>query len=153
MSQPILFFTEAQLHNAQAKITYLGLQTKPIATVVFHTGGHKVLMRDFAKFHLAGELYTNDELPYTRLFAVTPQEFAEVLQVLQPVLSDPAVSQGSDFLSFTVLRKENSNLDGHEFKIGSVAGKSFYQAILKALRKDNELGKQILQKQFIDIFP
>ena len=153
MSQLILDSTEAQLQNAQAKITYLGEQTKPIATVVFHTSGYKVIMRDFAKLHRTGHLYTNDELPYTRFFAVTPQEFSEVLRSLKPVLSDPAVSQGPDFLSFMVLRKEDSNMEGHEFKIGSAAGKSFYQVILKALREDNELGKQILEKQFIDTFP
>lgn len=153
MSPSILNSTEEQLRSAQAKITYLGEQTKPIATVVFHTSGHKVMMKDFAKLHRGGELYTNDELPYTRFFGVTPQEFSAVLRSLLPVLSDPAVSQGADFLSFTVLRKVNSKVEGQEFKIGSAAGKGFYQTILKALGMDNESGRQILQKQFFDVFP
>ena len=153
MSQSILSSTKAQLQYAQAKITYLGEQTKPIATVVFHTQGHKIIMDDFAKLHSTGELYTNDELPYTQFFSVTPGEFLELLRSLKPVLSEPTVSQGPDFLSFTILRKENSNIDGHEFKISSATGKSFYQAILRALNEDNESGKRILKKQFTDIFP
>lgn len=153
MSQSVLVSTEAQLQHAQAKITYLGEQDKPIATVVFYTSEHEANMKDFAKLHSAGELYTNDELPYTRFFAVTPKEFLDVLQSLKTVLSDPAVSQGADFISFTILRTENSHAVGHEFKVDPSAGKSFYQAIITALRRDNELGKQLLREQLTNIFP
>jgi len=153
MPYSILDSAAEQLQKAQAKITYLGEQTKPIATVVFHTSGHEVILKDFAKLHRARELYTNDELPYTRFFAVTPQEFSEILRSLKPALSDGTVSQGPDFLSFSVLREKNSGIEGHEFKIGSKAGINFYQVILAALRKDNESGRRILQKQFSDVFP
>lgn len=153
MSQSILDSTTEQLQTAQAKITYLGEQTKPIATVVFHAPGHEVSMKDFAKVHCTGELYTNDELPYTRAFAVSPQEFSDILKALKPVLSDPAVSQGAEFLSFSVFRKENADIEGHEFRISAKAGKSFYQSILNSLSKESETGRQIIQKQFSDAFP
>jgi hypothetical protein len=153
MQTSILDSTEAQLEKAEAKITYLGEQTKPIATVVFHTPRCKPLMQDFAKLHRTHELYTNDELPYTRHFVVTPHEFLEILQSLKPVLVDSAIAQGSDLLSFSVIRKQDSSTEGHEFKIGFKAGKSFFHSILKPLSRDNEAGTQILQKQFFDIFP
>ena len=153
MSDSILSSTAVQLQKAQAKITYLGEQSKPIATVVFHSSGHKANMEKFAKFHRESELYTNDEMPYTRFFAVTPHEFSDVLASLERVLSDPSVSRGPDFLSFTILREEGYNIEGHEFRIGSAAGKNFFRAVLEALNEDNELGRQTLQKQFLDIFP
>jgi hypothetical protein len=153
MSESILSSTAEQLQKAQAKITYLGEQSKPIATVVFHSSGHKANMEKFARFHRESELYTNDELPYTRFFAVTPREFSDVLASLKRVLSDPAASRGPDFLSFTVLREEGYNIEGHEFKIGPEAGKDFYGAVLNALNEDNELGRQTVQKQLLDIFP
>lgn len=153
MSKLILSSTKEQLQFTQAKITYLGEQTKPIATIVFHTLGYKVEMQDFAKSHHTGELYTNDELPYTQFFTITPQAFSNILENLTPILSDPIISQGPDFLSFTVLRKENSNIVSHEFKINSATGRRFYPLLLKALNDDNPMGKQILQKQFSNIFP
>lgn len=153
MQQSMIDPSEAQWEKAAAKITYLGEQTKPIATVVFHTAGCDLVMKDFAPLHSAHELYTNDELPYTRFFIVTPYEFSEILRSVPPVLSDPALFRGGDFLSFTILRKGAAGTEGREFKIGRAAGKSFFQAILNALGKDNDAGKQILQKQFANMFP
>lgn len=153
MQPSILDSTEEQLEKAQAKITFLGEQTKPIATVVFHTANYEVDMKDFAKQHRTREPYTNDGLPYTRSFSVTPLEFSEIVRSLKPILSNSAVAQGPDFLSFTVVRKDNSDTEGHEFTIGSAAGKRFFQSILEALRNDNESGRRILQKQFTDVFP
>jgi len=153
MALSALEFSEVQLRFAQAKITYLGLQTKPIATVVFHSTGRKPIMRDFAKLYRGGELYTNDELPYTRFFGVSPYAFSEILRLLRTILSDPDTAKGPDFLSFTVLRYQQGNVEGEEFKIGSSAGRNFYRSLLTAIGTDNQLGFQIVEKQFLDVFP
>jgi hypothetical protein len=56
-------------------------------------------------------------LPYTRFFVVTPHEFSEILRSLNSILSDPALSRGGDFLSFTALRKGAAGAEGREFNL------------------------------------
>ena len=153
MTESILNVVPEKLKEAQAKITYLGEQGKPIATVVFSATGYKPALVDFLKAQHAAAPYANDTLPYTQYFSVTPQEFANILQALKPTLTDPAVSSGADFLSFSVTRRENASLEGHEFKIGAKEGQKFYQSLIKHLKPDNKAGHEALEKQFGNIYP
>ncbi|HEX4963773.1 MAG TPA: hypothetical protein VF173_23300 [Thermoanaerobaculia bacterium] len=153
MPPSILDSTEVQLQNAQAKITYLGEQTKPISTVVFHTPKHEVVIQDFARLHRTGELYVNDRLPYTKSFVVSPSEFLNILRSLKRILDEPAGAQGVDFLSFSVIWEKGQYTKGQEYRIDRTLGKEFLLIIFKALNKDNEPGLQILRRHMKDIFP
>ena len=65
MNSVILDATENQLRRSQAKLTFLGPQTKPIPTVVLFAEGHVPSMETFVRYHHARRPYENDDLPYT----------------------------------------------------------------------------------------
>src|SRR5579864_4361589 len=114
MNESILDATIDQLRMAQAKITYLGTQSKPIPTVIFFTEGHHVDRDQFASVQQHGKAYPNDDLPYTMQFTVRPEELRRILDALKPVLAGNDKVSGPVILSFTVTRSERTVI-GHEF--------------------------------------
>lgn len=153
MAESILDATEQQLKRAQAKITYLGEQTKPIPTVVFFTEGHKPSRNSFLKVQRSPHPYTNDELPYTVQFSVTAFEFRRILSTLKPVLTKEEIGKGPQFLSFSIVRENGSQIEGHEFAIGPSFGEVFYRRLISALEPKNEAARTGLAKQFRNVYP
>lgn len=150
--QSVLDGPETWSVKVAAKISYLGLAGKPIATVLIHTPGSHFTLADFAPLHRAHKLYPNDDSSRVLTFKVTAREFSDMLRALKPVLSDPEVSRGPKFLSFSVLRAGSGVPEGHEFRIGLQAGEMFYRAALGALGRENEAGRQILNKQWGEVY-
>jgi hypothetical protein len=150
MAESILNATEEQLNAAQAKITYIGPQDKPIGTVVLFTQGYTVSIPQFAHVQLSRKTYPNDELPYTTQFIVKPAELRRMLQSVRAVLARP---EGVTVLSFSILRDAGTSIEGHEFRIGYKSGASFYENLIGALDPGNEAGRQALSKQFQNAFP
>ncbi len=148
MSESILNATEEQLKNAQAKITYLGEQSKPIPTVVFFTEEHDFSMNRFTQLHRTHKEYDNDSLPYTMQFTVKPVEFKRLLHALKPLLSKEDIAKGEEFLSFCVVYKTDLGQEGYEFLINASSARSFYEILIDALEPDNEVGRKALTKQF-----
>jgi hypothetical protein len=153
MAESILDATEEQLKSAQAKITYLGEQLKPIPTVLFFAEGHEVSMSPFLDAQKAHEPYTNDEMPYTKRFSVAPAEFRRMLSVIKPIVTAADAAKGPEFISFTVVRKTQAGFEGHEFRIGPASGEEFYRKLIDALKPGNEAGRSALSKQFANIYP
>jgi hypothetical protein len=149
----ILSSTEEELKLAQAKITYLGEQNKPIPTVVFFTGNHEMSMESFVKFQKDSQAYSNDDLPYTKHVSVTAREFRRMLSAVQPTLTREAVPKGHELLSFCVVREIAGKVEGCEFRIGSALGREFYRNLLDALGPGNEPARAALSKQLMNIFP
>ena len=152
MNESILDATIDQLRMAQAKITYLGTQSKPIPTVIFFTEGHHVDLDQFASVQQHGKAYPNDDLPYTMQFTVRPEELRRILDALKPVLAGNDKVSGPVILSFTVTRSERTVI-GHEFRIHTVAAPRFYSALVNALDAGNELGRTALNKQSAAALP
>jgi len=154
MLTTILHSSEDQLKNAQAKITYLGEQHKPIATVMFVAQGYAPSLKRFIEFQRnTHEAYPNDELPYTKKFDVSPQEFRRILSAIEPIVAKEDGSKSPDFLSFCVVRRINGGYDGREFFIKRTFGEQFYKKLIDALDRENEAGRTILNKQFKNLFP
>jgi hypothetical protein len=151
MAESILEATSQQLRQAQAKITYLGPQTKPIPTVVFGTEGWEIAKDAFIK--VQSRPYANDELPYTARFTVKPAEFNRILLAVKPLVLKEDVAKGGEFLSFAIVRQANGEYTGHEFRIGPLCGKQFYERIIGALEPENHLGRAALTKQFRNVLP
>jgi hypothetical protein len=145
--------TVEQLKSAQAKLTYLGLQDKPIGTVIFYSKGHNVRLDRFLTFQASPELYSNDNSPYTAMFEVTPVEFHRILSNLKPILTqcgnDPAV----EFLSFTIVIEAGENAQGQEFRIDSANADAFYQKLQGAINSENKLGLEAVTKQYRNVLP
>lgn len=153
MAQSIFVTTEAELHKAQAKITYRGVQTKPIPTVAYSVEGYPTSMKLFLAVQRRQEPYMNDQLPYTQAFTVTAAEFHRMLMAIKPVVTSTAVVEDSEFLSFSVTRETDTGVEGQEFRIGPHAGKEFYEKLIAALAPENHLGREILTKQFVNVLP
>ena len=152
MADPILSADEAELKNAQAKITYLGEQIKPVATVVFHPEEYKVSMVRFVMVEGRQEPYPNDAMPYTVRFTVTTTELKRMLSSVKSILEHaPAVKPM--FLSFTVVREELGTIEGREFSIPEAVGQEFYSKLIAALNPANAAGRSVLGKQFGDVYP
>ncbi len=153
MAQSIFVTTEAELHKAQAKITYLGVQTKPIPTVTYSVEGYPISMNLFLAVQRKQDPYMNDQLPYTKAFTVTVAEFHRMLTAIKPVVtSTPAVGD-AEFLSFSVTRETDAGIEGQEFRIGPHTGKEFYEKLIAALVPENHSGRAILTKQFVNVLP
>lgn len=73
------------LKTAQAKLTWLGEQSKPVPTVAFYMDR---LSLECFQPHQGDAAYLNDDLPYTRAFKVTPAQFEACLKAIQPALEN-----------------------------------------------------------------
>lgn len=124
--------TNEQLRTAQAKITYLGVQSKPVPTVTFGIAGQAVVMARFLEVQLSQQPYDNDEMPYTKSFPVSVNEFQRMLAAAKPILVQLDTGR-ADFLSFCVVSGSGDEIVGKEFFIPSSRGESFYRALLGAV--------------------
>jgi hypothetical protein len=153
MDAPVLNATEDELKLAQAKITYLGDQRKPIPTVVFYTESSTLVMERFRRVQPSPDPYSNDELPYTMQFAVTPKEVRRILLAVKPVMEVSGRSKPPEFLSFTVVRETNGQIEGCEFAVTARLADGFYRKIINALEPTNEAGRKDLTKQYENVVP
>ena len=153
MSDPILAVNVEQLTQAQAKITYLGEQSKPIPTVIFHTEGYVVRLDRFVGMQDDPTPYDNDSLPYTQSFAVSASEFHRILLTLKTMLEALDPSRKPEFISFTVTCDTDSGLIGQEYRLNYEQGSGFYSALIEALDPDNLEGREIISKQSRNIYP
>ncbi len=146
MNASVFDATADQLRTAQAKLTFLGPQSKPIPTVVFFIEGHSPLMDAFVPFHRSRRPYENDDLPYTVKFAVSPAEFVRLLRTEKGLLAGSS-SSGAEFLSFTVVVETPSGRAGEEFTIREPLLKEFYQTAIGAMNPDKLAARQSLSDQ------
>ena len=90
-----------RLRFAQAKLTYLGIQSEPISTVLFSTYTVAPRIELFQALRTPGVNYANDDLPSTSTFTCTHEDFRLVLDLLGTVL--PPSNVDSPFASFMVI--------------------------------------------------
>lgn len=153
MAESILDATEHELTSSQAKITYLGSQLKPIATVVFAAAGYTPRLDRFLEVQQVHEPYPNDQTPYTTQFSVEPSELQRILIAIKPVVTRSGAKSGPDFLSFCLTREVGAKVEGQEFRIGRGTGSEFYEKLLGALGPTNAEGRTAVMKQFRAVYP
>ena len=153
MNDSIFTVKAEQLIRAQAKITYLGEQSKPIPTAIFFSKGFTVELEKLLSVQSDPTPYSNDRLPYTKSFAVSPQEFHRILSSVKSILEGTDAAQKPEFLSFTVTSDTESGLIGQEFGLNYGQGAGFYSALIEALDSNNIQGHEIILKQYKNIYP
>ena len=153
MNDSIFGVNVEQLTRAQAKITYLGEQSKPIPTVILFSKGFAVELDKFLKMQGDPTPYGNDTLRYTQSFAVSAPEFHRILLSVKPILEALDSSQKPDFLSFTVTCDTDSGLIGREYQLSYQQGGGFYTALVDALDSANVVGRETVSKQYRNIYP
>jgi hypothetical protein len=147
MNTSVFETTADQLRNAQAKLTFLGPQSKPVPTVVIFVEGHVPSIEAFIPWQRSRRPYQNDDLPYTIKFAVSRVEFVRLLQTEKALLtgSSPA---GAEFVSFTVVVETVSgSRAGEEFAIREPLLEQFYKTAIGAMNPDNSAARQGLSSQ------
>ena len=152
MAAEIWNATDDQLKTAQAKITYLGEQEKPIPTIVFAVEGHTVSMVRFLSVQRSKKPYVNDELPYTKTFAVTLPEFRGILASVKPIATGAAPDK-QEFLSFSVLAGAGNAIVGQEFLISRSQGKQFLEAVERSISPLNSTAQETLKAQIKNLYP
>lgn len=152
MEGSIWDMSDQQLAEAQAKITYLGPQTKPVYTVVFSVEGHKPAMVRFLDVQRPSKPYGNDELPGTKIFSISAEEFRRLLSAVKPVFDSMDAREPAS-LSFSALTGAGAALFGQEFLIPYSSCRSFYTAVLGSLDDENVEGRSIIDTQFRNVCP
>ena len=147
MATSILDATEEQLVHAQAKITYLGEQDKPVLSLVILLAGNDLSMDMFVEVQTAAQPYDNDTLDRIERANVSVGEFRAVLEAVKPVVTAPKAAHGPAFLSFCVVRKSDDGVVGEEFRIGPGAAAEFYDVFTAALHPDNKAAAEVLERQ------
>jgi hypothetical protein len=147
-------WTVQELRSAQAKITYIGEQTRPILTVVFSAGDETLpaSLDHFAQFQRSRKIYSNDRLSTIRRFTVSPEQFHRILSAVRPVLTGDAPSAGNPIVSFTVTTRISGHFRGREFLLNRDSGERFYRALMSAFEGPNAVPEP-LSSQFRSIFP
>ena len=153
MAESILDSSAQQLQSAEAKVTYLGEQTKPIGTVIFCSRGNKPAVEHFLAVQRSRNPYTNDTSRYTQEFAVEPGEFQRMLTAVKPVLKASETYGGPEFLSFSVVRQTMNRIEGKEFHIAPSTAKDFYTKLIGAMEASNIQGRKVLGRQFAAVCP
>ncbi len=153
MVDSILGATETQLESAEAKITYVGPQEKPIPTVVFSSKGYELSLDRFTEIQYKHKHYANDDNSNVIRFSVTPAEFRRMLLAVKPIVTKVSAEARPEFLSFAVIREEHGQFYGEEFVIGRAPGRAFYDSLCASLDRHNEYGRRTLSRHRVYILP
>ena len=148
-NQAITSLSEDELKSCQAKITYLGVQTVVVPTVVLGVQPDPFPEKDFVTIQ-GNRSYTNDSLPSTRYAVIKPHEFRRLLiSVRQLVVGTKETRE--EFISFSVVCRTPAGLSGQEFRFDPTRGREFYERLTGAL--ENNDGQRLVKQQFMDIYP
>lgn len=151
MSGTIWDLSEKHLSQAQAKITYLGPQTKPVPTVIFAVEGHKPALVRFLSVQQSGKAYGNDSLPNLQTIHVPTQIFRNIVAAVRPVVSGVTSASGDlPLLSFAVTAGAGDALIGQEFLIHQPSARQFYAAVLSAIPATEAESRKVLETQQIN---
>ena len=153
MATTILDAKKEQLNKAQAKITYKGVQSKPVPTVAFYSAGYTMSFDRFYDVERSAVPYGYDNLETLRQFTVKPEEFEGLLSAVNAIATKAHARTTDEFLSFCVVRQIDGEFEGAEFKIGYDFGEPFYRALIDALDRSNEAGIHALTEQFRYVYP
>lgn len=159
---------EQQKASAIAKLTFIGVQEKPILTVVFFTANCLLptpsrnhidngendtdLISRFSPCQvLSKAFYANDQLPRVNYFSVSSSEMHDILQVTAPFLLRAEQHSRYDVLSFTLIRCEPTGDIAHEYIIAYDEVREFYPLLLSGLSEQNHIARKTLERQFREI--
>lgn len=145
MPQTILDATAEQLPQAQAKITFIGTQSKPIPTVIVATAAGAPWLDEFTVIQNQ-RTYENDTERVSQ-FLVSPQEMHKLLGSVRGSVVAQASGSQPRVLSFCVARKKDDQVVGEQFWVESAKASGFYRQLLDALPRENEKGRAALESQ------
>ena len=150
----ILELAKASL-AAEAKITYLGVQTRPILTVAYATVGSEwpVTLDHFMAFQRVRRPHSNDVQPGVRRFTLSPGMFQKTVASAGGTLAESASAEEKPILSFTVVLKIGDDFKGQEFLICRRLGERFYRSLIKPFEESGEAIPAPLAAQFRGVYP
>jgi hypothetical protein len=115
--------TPGELVTLQLKLSYLGIQYKPLQSIVIVTGGqnNKVDLDLFVPFRRTGYEYLNDDDPV--VLEVTPDQFSALIDSVKslPGVTDGGADSGG-WDSFMLVNALEDSLFGFEAIVGGIDG-------------------------------
>jgi hypothetical protein len=137
--------TGRDLHHAQVKFTYVGLQTKAVPTLAFSSFRHILDMSWFVPFRSPGLSYANDDTEVWS-FSVDPDEMAQIVSSLAQVEAVRASHEAAEpSLSLMIVLRNSRLGDLHlEALVSSADAGRVSRAISDALQPDNGLARRVL---------
>jgi hypothetical protein len=136
MSFPVELTPDA-LTYCQAKLTWVGPQTKPIPTLVFSTFHRLPELAAFAPLRTPGLHYGNDEHAVWH-FAVEPAEAARVLERLRGAVEGAASEPAA-----VSLMVDPGRAGGFEAVLDLESGRAAARAAADGLDESNGLGRRV----------
>lgn len=137
--------TSRDLHHAQVKLTFVGLQTKAVPTLAFSSFRHLLDMSLFVPFRRPGVSYANDDTQVW-CFSVEPDEMAHIVSSLAQVEAlRPSHEPAEPSLSLMIVLHDSRLGNLHlEALLSSADAGRVSRAIRDALRRDNGLARRVL---------
>ena len=140
--ETLLALDETRLQRAAIKLTHVGEQTEPVATLVIQSYHYLPALENFKSWQTAGLSYANDELPLIFNFSVSPPELKRVLEAAKQV---SASTSGQASLSFTAVVDEPEGIQGTEVLFNYESGVELYRQLATAIDADNKIGQTVLR--------
>ena len=137
-------FNLEQLRTLQVKLTYVGIQTKPIPTVAFTSHFNALDMAKFKPLCRPGFDYGNDDLPNIWTFTCSPEELQQMIKSVGEI---EAVRQGEvigEFLSFMMYNTTPEGDKAFEAILDAETSKLLLSKIRAALDTGNTGGIETL---------
>lgn len=137
--------TARDLRTLQVKLTHVGMQSKPVPSVVFTTFYHIVRMEWFVPLRKPGLHYNNDEIALWN-FTVTPEEVERIVKSLHKSATGQAAQQTQGPYLSLMLALRESRLGQHDYEAVFSQDQSaiVIQTITDALNADNGMGRKVM---------
>ena len=143
----LLQFDDSRMRLAAAKLTHVGPQTGPLATVVIQTCFYLPSVAKFLSFRRSGLSYANDDLPEISNFSVSPSEFRRMLSAAKHVWESNDQQANKPSLSFAAMVEAPEGIQGTELLFTYEGGVALHRALAGAIDQDNKIGQMVLQRQ------
>ena len=145
--ETLLHLDASRLQRAAAKLTHVGEQTEPVATIVMQTYYYLPSLETFHALRTPGVSYENDELPITLNFSVTPPNFKLLLEEAQRVSESVSKQTDSPSLSFSSVVDTPEGIQGTEILFDYEGGVALHRALARTLDQNHQIGQLVLRNQ------
>lgn len=128
------------------KMTHVGEQTGPVATVVIQSYFYLPSLDVFREFQSGRSLYANDDLPVILNFSVAPSDLKTLLSEATKVAEEMRGGKPAS-LSLVALADTPEGLQGGEFLFPLESGAVLHQRLAKSLDAEYQIGQTVLAIQ------
>ena len=143
----LLAFDDSRLQRGGVKLTHVGEQTGPVATIVIQSYYYLAALDKFKSWQTLSVSYGNDDLPLIFNFSVSSQELRKVFSEAKRVSELNPLENDRPSLSFVGIVDAPEGIQGAEVLFSHQGGVELHRALATAIDHDNKIGQIVLRKQ------